>query len=176
MHCVHPECTATSMSERIIVPSDETQVMFRESLRTHQSVVLCETHYHMHHPCAGCGAKPKARQNAYARHSPDPATISQYLCERTEFGMTFTPTDTFCKSCYDMHLIILQHIEKQTSVPQHCLQSDIQLWNMTLHDSATTQLTRAVLASVVFVAKLLQQDSSSPFPSCLYLSEQLSSS
>ena len=88
MHCAYPECTATSMSERIIVPSDETQVMFRESLCTQQSVVLCEAHYqhlyrqlHMHHPCPGCGAKPKARQNAYTRHSPDAVTISQYLCE-----------------------------------------------------------------------------------------------
>ena len=28
-----------------------------------------------------------------------------------------TPTDTLCKSCYNMHLVLLQHIEEQASVP-----------------------------------------------------------
>ena len=86
--CMYPECSATSLIEKIIVPSDETQETIREMLNTgtHQSVKLCKTHYqqlyrqtHIHHPCAGCGAKPKFRQGAYTRHSPDAATISDYL-------------------------------------------------------------------------------------------------
>ena len=165
--CMYPECSATSLIEKIIVPSDETQETMREILNTgtDQSVKLCNTHYqqlyrqrHIHHPCAGCGAKPKFRQGAYTRHSPDAATISDYLHERTGFDARLTPTDTLCKSCYNMHLVLLQHIEEQASVPRLQLQSDISLWKMKLHEESTDELTRAVLVTVIFVAQKLQQE------------------
>ena len=113
---------------------------------------------HAHNPCAGCGAKPKARQAAYTRHSPDAVTISQYLTERTGFDVNLTPTDTVCKACYDMHLVVMQHIESQASAPHIQLLSDIKLWSMKMCDDNTNELTRAVLATVIFVAKKLQQD------------------
>ena len=72
--CMYPECSATSLIEKIIVPSDKTQEMICEMLNTgtHQSVKLCKRHCqqlyrqaHIHHPCAGCGAKSKFRQGPY---------------------------------------------------------------------------------------------------------------
>ena len=76
------ECHATSLIEKIIAPSDETQTTFRETLHTHHSVKLCNTDYqqlyrqtHIHHPCAGSGVNLKARQGANTRHSPDAAAI-----------------------------------------------------------------------------------------------------
>ena len=66
-----------------------------------------------YHPCAGCTAKPKFRQDAYTRHSPDAATISNYLHEKTRFDARLTPTDILCKSCYKMHY---QHIEEQAII------------------------------------------------------------
>jgi len=162
LKCGYPQCTTTSLTERIIVPSEETQAMFSEALDTQHFVTLCETHYqrtyrqmHAHNPCAGCGAKPKARQAAYTRHSPDAVTISQYLTERTGFDVNLTLTDTVCKACYDMHLVVMQHIESQASAPHIQFQSDIKLWSMKMYDENTNELTKAVLATV---AKKLEQD------------------
>ena len=68
MRCVFPQCTATSLRERIITPSGDMQTLFNEQLNVPKPVV-CEMHYqhlyrilHMQNPCAGCGAKPKSRQ------------------------------------------------------------------------------------------------------------------
>ena len=101
---------------------------------------------HAHNPCAGCGAKPKARQAVYTRHSPDAVTISQYLTERTGFDVNLTPTDTVCKACYDMHLVVMQHIESQASAPHIQLLSDIKLWSMKMCDDNTNELTRHMLS------------------------------
>ena len=57
-----------------------------------------------------------------------------------------------------MHLVLLQHIEEQASVPHLQLQSDISLWKMKLHEKSTDELTKAVLATVIFVAQKLQQE------------------
>ena len=165
--CMYPECSATSLIEKITEPSDEIQEMFQEILNTgsHQLVKLCKTHYqqlyrqtHIHHVCAGCGAKPKCRQGAYTRHSPDAVTISNYLHDKTGFDARLAPTDTLCKSCYNMHLVLLQHIEEQASAPHLELQSDISLWKMKLQEETTDKLTRAVLATVIFVAQRFQQE------------------
>ena len=63
-----------------------------------------------------------------------------------------------------MHLVLLQHIEEQASVPRLQLQSDISLWKMKLHEESTDKLTRAVLAIVIFVAQKLQQERALLFP------------
>ncbi len=83
MKCMYPECATTSSTERVIIPSKETQAVFCEALNLQKTLPLCETHYHrlyrqthINHPCAGCGAKPKSRQGAYTRHSPDATTVS----------------------------------------------------------------------------------------------------
>ena len=54
-------------------------------------------------------------------------SLSIYLNERTGFDSNFTVIDTFCKSCYDMHLVILRHIEKQSNVPHLQLQSEMNM-------------------------------------------------
>ena len=57
-----------------------------------------------------------------------------------------------------MHLVLLEHIEEQANVPQVQLESYISLWKMIMNDETTDKLTRTVLATVIFVAKKLQQD------------------
>lgn len=164
--CVYKECSVTSETDKVIAPSDETLDSFCRVLGTTvQPVVLCEKHYqlvyrqiHEHKPCAGCGVKPKFRQNAHTRHSPDPITVSQYLSKHTEFGVSLLPTDCICKSCYDIHVVILRSLEEQAGTPQQNLQSDIDLWKMTVADDKTTEVTQAVLKTVLYVAKLLQRD------------------
>ena len=68
-------------------------------------------------PCADCGAKPKPRQNAFTRHSPDAITATEYLSANTEFSVEILPTDIICKPCYNMHIAILNHIDCQS--PAH---------------------------------------------------------
>ena len=129
-------------------------------LNTQQPVTICATHYrqvHSQSTCAGCGAKPKFRQHAYTRHSPDAIAISQYLNERTGFDSNFTVIDTFCKSCYDMNLVILRHIEKQSNVPHLQLQSEMNMWDRKIKDETVNELTRAVMTTVLFVAGSFQQ-------------------
>ena len=62
----------------------------------------------------------------------------------------------FCEevACYDLHLVILQNMEKQLT-PQQDLESDIKLWSMTIRDDSITEVTRAVLVTVLYTAKLL---------------------
>ena len=170
MTCNYPGCSNTSSSARIIVPSGEIQLRFCEALGyQHCSAMgvmhVCETHYqhlyrqvHALNPCAGCGAKPKVRQGAYTRHSPDPVYISQYLTQTTGFEVDLTPTDTICKACYDMHLVIQQNIQVPTSAPSAQLQSDLVSWTTRSSDETTDELTRAVLTTVIFVGTSLQQD------------------
>ena len=57
-----------------------------------------------------------------------------------------------------MHLVILQHIEKPTDAPQVLLELNISLWEMKLDDETIDELTRAVLVTVIFVAKKLHKD------------------
>ena len=64
------ECTANSSNEKIVVPTENTSALFSTLPDTDLSLIgaLCERHYqqlyrqvHAPSPCAGCGAKPKAR-------------------------------------------------------------------------------------------------------------------
>ena len=118
------------------------------------SMPLQEIHAHI--PCAGCDAKPKSSQGGYTRHSPDALSVTNYLNEHTEFEVTITPTDVLCKSCYDMHLVIIKNMESLDNIPD--LSSDMSLWSMIVCEEHTTELTRAVLNTVIHVAKMLQQE------------------
>ena len=80
--CMYPECNVTGAGgvagDRIIKPSQEKLPAFAQVLNVQGDVSLCETHYHtiyrhLHKPdpCAECGARPKAREGAFTRHSPD---------------------------------------------------------------------------------------------------------
>lgn len=44
LQCSYAGCTTTSLTERVIVPSAETQTMFHEVQGTQHSATLCETH------------------------------------------------------------------------------------------------------------------------------------
>ena len=120
LKCMYPECTANSSNEKIVVPTENTRALFSTLPDTDLSLIgaLCERHYqqlyrqvHAPSPCAGCGAKPKARHR-HTRHSPDAITITDYLIEHTDFGVTITSDDVLCKACYNMHLAILNSIDK----------------------------------------------------------------
>ena len=70
--CMFSNCKATSLHNKIIVPSAELQPQFSEVLNAEQPVAICATHYQylyrqMHSPSAraGCGAKPKFIQPGY---------------------------------------------------------------------------------------------------------------
>ena len=155
-------------STKLIVASKATNEAFCQALNvgnTEQCLSLCEAHYqylyrqiHTYKPCADCGAKPKVRQGAYTRHSPDALAVSHYLTERTEFPVMLSPTDTLCKSCYDMHLTIVLDMAKQDCHSIRDISSDISMWSVIINEEHTTELTRAVLVTVVFVAKMLQQE------------------
>lgn len=163
--CMYPGCsiTCSPFGERIITPSREVLPLFAEVLNVDGNVSVCETHYqtiyrqtHKLNPCTGCGAKPKVRHGAFTRHSPNAVIVSEYLQTRTESDPDLSPTDTLCKGCYDMHLVILKHIDQQAR--ERDLKSDIALWKYKMTDENTDELTRAILATVIFVAEKLQQE------------------
>ena len=57
-----------------------------------------------------------------------------------------------------MHLVILHHIGQQANEPIIKLKSDILIWKQKIKDENTNELTRAILAAVIFVADKLRQD------------------
>ena len=65
------------------------------------------------------------------------------------FEVTITPTDVLCKSCYDTHLVIIKSMESLDNIPD--LSSDMSLWSMIVCEEHTTELTRAVLNTVIHV-------------------------
>ena len=162
--CMYTGCLITEGP--LITPSKDTKPIFAEALNVTGTISLCETHYQMIYrqshkpdPCAGCGAMPKAREGAYTRHSPDAETVSQYLSVRTGTHPDLTPDDTLCKGCYDMHWVILNHMEQQQTEPSTKLKACILVWNEKLKDEINTnETTRAILTSVIYVARKLQQD------------------
>lgn len=80
----------------------------------------------MHGVSAGCGSKPGARQSAYYRHSPDAATVCQYLNANTEFSVCMTQDDTVMTYIWQFSnyfilfyyfiFILLNHIESCLSI------------------------------------------------------------
>lgn len=165
--CMYPGCavTRTPLGERMISPSRETAHIFADALnleRVEEEIVLCETHYqtvyrqsHKADPCAGCGARPKSREAKFSRHSPDATTVSEYLRSRAGYDHDLSPSDTICKACYDMHWAILNSIEHQLNEPRAKL---IELWKVKMSDENIDELTKAILATIVFVANKLSQD------------------
>ena len=121
---------------------------------------MCETHYHQLYrqlhtlaPCAGCGKTPKARERPYYRHSPDADSVTAYFLERGLEGR-FSPADTLCKACYNLHLVLLK--KQHHRVPD--LKGAISAWREEATDDKTTPLTEAVLGCVIYVANQLHQD------------------
>ena len=146
--CMYPGCvvTCSPLGERIITPSEETLPIFAKALNVKGDISLCETHYqtiyrqsHKSNPCVRCGAK--AREGVYTRYSPDTTTVSEYLCNRTGSDPNILPTDSLCKGCYDMHLVILNHIEQQANEPGKKLQSLVIIWEEKMRDENTNELT-----------------------------------
>ena len=111
-----------SVTKIIIVPSNDMQVAFCKNTGISCTVYntlpsIVSTNAHTSSMCREC-SKPKARQGPYTRHSPDADTISQYLSEKAGFKTVTTAKDTLCKSCYNTHLVILEHID-QSRLMQH---------------------------------------------------------
>jgi hypothetical protein len=112
------------------------------SIHNIQSGVLCQMHYNFLYrqiylsPCACCDAKPRPRNGPFTRHSPDATAISLHL-QNTGFNFTLTPADTICKSCYNMHLVILNNAVKRSESPTLQLESDIAMWKKTLADETS---------------------------------------
>ena len=152
----------------MISPTPETKQLFTTCSTSKidtASNTFCEAHYQLlyrkihYSPCACCEAKPKPRIGPYTRHSPDATTVSLHLKNTTGFNFDIQPADTICKTCYDMHSIVLKDIENKSEIQSSLqLQSDIAMWTATLEDhNVKDNLTIATLKTVIFVAtKLLQ--------------------
>ena len=57
-----------------------------------------------------------------------------------------------------VQLVLPQHIEEPANILQIQLQSYISLWKMIMNHETTDKMTRAVLPTMIFVAKKFQQD------------------
>ena len=55
-------------------------------------------------------------------------------------------------------VIILHHIGQQANEPIIKLKCDISIWKQKIKDEIANELTRAILAAVIFVADKLSQD------------------
>lgn len=162
LHCTYPQCIASSDKVKIIRPSDDICRAFEATSSITNISTLCDMHYQSlyrtirYKPCSCCGAIPRPRQGPFTRHSPDAATISSYLMETTEFQFNFNQEDSICKSCYDMHIVLLKDIKKKELDALDQLPAKIDSWTKLQADKSTTELHKAILQTVVFVARHLQ--------------------
>ena len=101
--------------------------------------------------------KPRPRQGPYICHSPDANTVSDYF-EQTGFSLNISASDLICKSCYDMHTIVMKHINKQLDTHESKFESDIELWKFIAQETDTDNVTRAAIRTVLLVASKFRQN------------------
>jgi hypothetical protein len=159
--CKYMGCT----KQNKVISTNDLLILRCLTVQDTDSTSLCEAHYqdlyrqaHAPTPCCGCGCKPKSRNGPYTRHSPDPTTISKYLSEKTGCSVDITQTDVLCKSCYNIHLAILNDINNPIITPSaNQLDLEIARWTMTMR-THNCEVTKSILATVVYVGKKLLQD------------------
>ena len=113
--------------------------------------------YHHFNPtktCSTCGATPKPGQK-FHRHSPNPVIVSKYIKDITETDIHISPADCICTSCYNTHCSIVKSIESELNGSDEILSKSVEEWEATKKAHTTDQLTKAILTSVIFVAKHL---------------------
>ena len=151
--CTYPSCTATP---KLCSPSFASTSELRAFLQLDsgtQPITVCGDHYNQlyrqfhktSHPCFSCGIKPK-RGTTFTRHCPNPSLVNGYLSEGGEAG-EITSSDCICLSCYKAHLAIIRAHEENNS-----LEDLADIWQHVLCDENSDELTKAMLASVLYVA------------------------
>ena len=101
-----------------------------------------------------CRATPKPGQK-FHRHSPNPVIVSKYIKDTTGTDIRISPHDCICTSCYNTHCSIVKSIEYKLNGSDELLAKSIEEWEATKKTHNTDRLTKAILTSVVFVAKNL---------------------
>ena len=79
--------------------------------------------------------------------------ISKYIKDTTGTPIVISPDDWLCTSCYNTHCSIVKSTECELNGSDEMLIKSIDDWEAKAYD--TDQLTKAVLSSVIFVAKYL---------------------
>lgn len=159
--CVDPHCT-NKFHEKLIQPAFATITKFEELLGVQSTadnpLLLCPTCYsklyHQFNPvysCTSCGAIPKSGYR-FCRHSPDAALVSQYFKDTTNTDVIISPNDWICTNCYKTHTSIIKSLECKENGTDEMLTNDIQGWEDSVKSPNNNKLTKAILASVIFVA------------------------
>ena len=162
--CIHPQCT-NKFSDKLVKPAFANVSILEELLGIQSSsstpFLLCPSCYNkvyrLLNPaqnCSFCGATPKPGQR-FHRHSPNPVTVSKYIKDTTGTDIHISPDDWLCTSCYNTHCSIVKSIECEVNGSDDMLLKSIDDWEAIKKDYNTDQLTKAVLSSVIFVAKYL---------------------
>ena len=73
----------------------------------------------------------------------------------TGLAVSIKPEDYICSTCYKLHLSILKGIKEKANSSDNVLRDSIEIWKFKLADSVIDKPTRAVLATVDFVAEQL---------------------
>ena len=98
--------------------------------------------------------KPK-RGTQFTRYSLDPETINLVLLENTGSSRKLTGNDKICLDYYKSHVAILKSLG-EVLTPNELLEKGISTWEHELTQASNmSQLTRATLSTVVYVAKEL---------------------
>ena len=161
--CIHPEC-CNKFHEKLIKPAFATITELERLLGIESSAdnpfLLCPTCYmklyRQFNPvpnCASCGATPK--YGKFCRYSPNPTIVSQYIKDTTGTDVAISPDDWICTNCYNTHCSIIKSIECNQTGSNEMLTKAIEIWEATTNAHNTDKLTKAVLSSVIFVAKYL---------------------
>ena len=160
--CIHPQC-ANRFSDKLVKPAFADITILEELLGVQPSsstpFLLCPSCYNkvycLFNPvqnCSFCGATPKPGQK-FHHHSPNPVIVSKYIKDTTGTPIVISPDDWLCTSCYNTHCSIVKSTECELNGSDEMLIKSIDDWEVKAYD--TDQLTKAVLSSVIFVAKYL---------------------
>ena len=160
--CIHPQC-ANRFSDKLVKPAFADITILEELLGVQPSsstpFLLCPSCYNkvyrLFNPvqnCSFCGATPKPGQK-FHHHSPNPVIVSKYIKDTTGTPIVISPDDWLCTSCYNTHCSIVKSTECELKGSDEMLIKCIDDWEAKAYD--TDQLTKAVLSSVIFVAKYL---------------------
>ena len=161
--CIHPQC-CNKFHEKLIKPAFANITELEELLEVQSSTdnpfLLCPTCYtklyRQFNPvlnCTSCRAIPKHGQK-FCRHSPNSTIVSQYLKDTTGTDVVISPDDWICTNCYNTHCTIIKSIECNQIGSNEMLAKAIEEWETTTAYNID-KLTKAILSSVVFVAKYL---------------------
>ena len=80
--------------------------------------------------------------------------VSQYLKDTTSIDVVILPDDWICTNCYNTHCSIIRSTECNQIGSNEILTKAIEEWETT-NAHNTDKLTKAILLSVIFVAKHL---------------------